>query len=61
MLLSGNTWAFQKAKAGPVVTYFSLGKQGCELGWLRFRNGVCSHPLLLYFGVIDRRQEHSEN
>lgn len=65
MLVSGNTWTFQEAKAGPAVTYFSLGKQGCELWWLKVRNGACghqkNHPLLLYFGVIDRWQKHSEN
>lgn len=44
MLLSGKKrWKFQEAKAGPLVTAFSVGKQGCKPWWLKFRNGLCAH------------------
>lgn len=60
MLLSGKKrWKFQEAKAGPVVTYFSAGKQGSEPWWLKFRNGIRGHrkkrSLFLYFGETDGR------
>lgn len=36
-------WNFQEAKEEPLVTSFSVGKQGCKPRWLEFRNGLCAH------------------